>query len=89
VATLGAAAAHEGPLVRSTFTAGVKRTMDFMTRLVPGRSPKARRREAIASFAAMVGGMVLARGVNDEALADEILASVRTHLANTENIQAA
>jgi TetR/AcrR family transcriptional repressor of nem operon len=83
VATLGSAAAHEGPLVRSTFTAGVKRTLDFILQLIPGRSTKARRREAIASFAAMVGGIVLARGVNDQALSDEILDAVRTHIANT------
>ncbi len=85
-ATLGPAAAQQGPLVRSTFTAGVKRTMNFLMELIPGRSPKVRRREAIASFAAMVGGMVLARGVDDAAFADEILEAVRVHIANTDKL---
>jgi TetR/AcrR family transcriptional repressor of nem operon len=89
VATLGPAAAHHGPLVRSTFTSGVKRLLDFMMQLASGRSPKARRREAIASFAAMVGGMVLARGINDPALADEILEAVRAHIASTDKTLAA
>jgi TetR/AcrR family transcriptional repressor of nem operon len=80
VATLGPAAAQQGPLVRSTFTAGVKRTMDFLGQLSPGRSQKARLREAIASFAAMV----LARGVDDEAFAEEILEAVRAHIAGTD-----
>jgi TetR/AcrR family transcriptional regulator, transcriptional repressor for nem operon len=83
-ATLGPAAAQQGPLVRSTFTTGVKRAMDFLTHLIPSRSQKSRRREAIASFAAMVGGIVLARGVDDEAFADEILESVRAHIAGTD-----
>ena len=41
------------------------------------------RREAIAHVAAMVGAVVLARGVNDEALSDEILQAVRAHLTDT------
>jgi TetR/AcrR family transcriptional regulator, transcriptional repressor for nem operon len=55
----------------------VKFLFDFMMQLVPSRSQKARRRAAIASYAAMDGGVVLARSVNDEALSDEILEAVR------------
>jgi hypothetical protein len=32
----------------------------------------------------MVGGMVLARGVSDEALSDEILEAVRAHIADMD-----
>jgi TetR/AcrR family transcriptional repressor of nem operon len=83
-ATLGVDASHQGPLVRSTFTIGVKRCFDLLIQLIPGRSQKTKRREAIASFAAMVGAVVLARGVNDEALSDEILEAVRTHIAEMD-----
>ncbi len=65
-ASLAVDASHQGPLVRSALTRGVRRTFDLLMQLVPGRSQKAKRREAIASFAAMVGGLVLARGVDDE-----------------------
>lgn len=83
-ATLGVDTSHQGALVRSTFTVGVKRTFELLMRLVPGRSQKVKRREAIASFATMVGGMVLARGVNDDALSDEILEAVRVHIAEMD-----
>jgi TetR/AcrR family transcriptional regulator, transcriptional repressor for nem operon len=82
VTTLGAEAAHQGPMVRSQFTIGVKRFTELLMELIPGRSKKTKRREAIASFSAMVGAMVLARGVNDEALSAEILEAVRAHIAD-------
>jgi TetR/AcrR family transcriptional regulator, transcriptional repressor for nem operon len=79
-AALGADASRQGPLVRSTFTAAVKRFFGLLSELIPCRTSKARRRQAIVSYAAMVGGMVLARGVDDEALSAEILEAVRLHL---------
>lgn len=83
-ASLAVDVSHQGPLVRSALTRGVRRSFDLLSQLIPGRSQKTKRREAIASFAAMVGGLVLARGVNDERLSDEILESVRAHLAKIE-----
>jgi len=88
-ATLGIDASHHGPLVQSAFTRSVVRSVDFLMQLIPGRSLKTKRREAIASYAAMVGGMVLARGVDDAALSDEILEAVRVHLGRTEAAPAA
>jgi TetR/AcrR family transcriptional repressor of nem operon len=83
-ASLAIDASHHGPLVRSALTRGVRRSFDVLMQLIPGRSQKTKRREAIASFAAMVGGVVLARGVNDESLSDEILEAVRAHLSQIE-----
>ena len=42
---------------------------------LPG-TPEQQRREAIATYAAMVGGLVLARSVADRKQSDEILAAV-------------
>ncbi len=80
VASLGADMSRQGTLVRSTFTAGIKRTVEFLMQVIPGRSAKARRREALASFSAMVGAVVLARAVNDEALSQEILDATHAHI---------
>lgn len=84
VSTLGVDVARQGALVRTAFTNSVKRIFGLLESLVPDRVQKARRSKAIASFAAMVGGVVLARGVNDEALSDEILKAVSEHIAGLE-----
>jgi TetR/AcrR family transcriptional regulator, transcriptional repressor for nem operon len=83
-ATLGVDSAHQGPLVRSQFTAGLKDFLDLLTQLLPASSQKVQRREAITACAAMVGAIVLARGVNDEAFSEEILQSVRAHINELE-----
>jgi TetR/AcrR family transcriptional repressor of nem operon len=44
--------------------------------MVPGRTAAARRRRALADYAAMVGAMMLARAVDDPKLSGEILESV-------------
>jgi TetR/AcrR family transcriptional repressor of nem operon len=40
---------------------------------VPGRSKAARREKALATMSGMVGALVLARAVDDDALSEEIL----------------
>ncbi len=40
-----------------------------------------RRRLAIVSWAAMVGAMIIARGVDDEELSQELLSETRTWIA--------
>jgi TetR/AcrR family transcriptional regulator, transcriptional repressor for nem operon len=84
VAGLGIDTSRQGTLVRSAFTAGVRRMLDVVMQVIPGRPAKVRRREALAGFSAMVGAVVLARAVNDEALSDEILAAARAHIAEMD-----
>ena len=48
--------------------------------LLPDRLRSTRRRKAAATLAGMVGALVLARAVGDEALSQEILASAATEL---------
>jgi TetR/AcrR family transcriptional repressor of nem operon len=80
IAALGSDVARQGPAVRDAVTAGVRAALDFLTRIVPGRSRAAKRRKAIASYASMVGGMVLARAVNDRVFSKEILDAVEASI---------
>jgi TetR/AcrR family transcriptional repressor of nem operon len=69
------AARHEAP-VRHAMTEGLRPLVDLLAHLLPGRSRAARREKALATFAAMVGAVVLARAVDDPALAEETLQAV-------------
>jgi TetR/AcrR family transcriptional regulator, transcriptional repressor for nem operon len=80
IAALGPDVARQGPAVRDAVTAGVRAALDFLSRIVPGRSRAAKRRKAIASYASMVGGMVLARAVNDRVFSKEILDAVKASI---------
>ena len=76
LAALGAEAArHDSPL-RGAFTQGVQSVVDMMTRLLPGKSKRAKRERALAIYASMVGAIVLARAVDDAELPNEVLRSV-------------
>lgn len=76
LAALGAEAArHDSPL-RGAFTEGVRSVVGMLTRLVPGKSSRAKRERALAIYASMVGALVLARAVDDAELSDEVLRSV-------------
>lgn len=65
---------------RHALTDGLRRQLDAMTEMAPGRSPEARRQEAVTAWATMVGALVLSRVSDDKALADEILERSRVDL---------
>ncbi|HEY2404034.1 MAG TPA: TetR/AcrR family transcriptional regulator [Steroidobacteraceae bacterium] len=87
IAALSMEAARQGPNVRAVFTEAAKRFLEFLGRVVPGRSPKTKRREALASLAAMVGAVVLARTISDASLSEEILDAVHAKLTALDNAQ--
>ncbi|HEX5393489.1 MAG TPA: TetR/AcrR family transcriptional regulator [Rhodocyclaceae bacterium] len=76
MAALGAEAARHGSPVRNAFTQGVRSTIDVLTRLVPGASKRAKRKQAVTTYASMIGALVLARAIDDAELSEEILQSV-------------
>jgi TetR/AcrR family transcriptional regulator, transcriptional repressor for nem operon len=83
IATLGCEVPRQGIAMRQTFTEGLRRMMERLTRLL---GPKARRNsenEALAIAATMVGGMILARAVDDRELSDRILEACRARLNRT------
>ncbi len=77
VAALGADLARQGPSVRHVLTAHVRARLDGLSRLITSGSTNTRRKRAIATLAALIGAMTLARAVDDPALSDEILAATR------------
>lgn len=85
LAALGAEAARHGSPVRSAFTGGVRSALDLLTRLVPGKSKRARRERALATYASMIGALVLARAVDDPELSEEVLQAVLASIAPTDS----
>jgi len=75
VVALGADVARSGDRVRAAYRGQVERYIADMEGLL-GDDQDARRR-AIAAVSSMVGAMLIARAVDDEALSDEILREVR------------
>jgi TetR/AcrR family transcriptional repressor of nem operon len=84
LATLGAEVARHGSPVRSAFTRGVRSALEMLTRLSPGKSERARRNRALATYASMIGALVLARAVDDPELSEEVLQSVLASIAHAD-----
>jgi TetR/AcrR family transcriptional repressor of nem operon len=80
VTALGADIARLGPKARHAMTEGASAQVSVLEQLMPGEDAAARRRQALAGYAAMVGAIVLARAVDDEALSLEILQAVKDTL---------
>lgn len=76
VAAMGGELARLSEPVRAVATEGIRAEIDLLAPLMTGATPQARRRAALVAYAGMVGALVIARAVNDDALGDEILAAV-------------
>src|SRR5262245_61351050 len=72
-AALGSDVARQPRSVRRAFTDRVRAKIDLLLRAVPGRSAAARREQAVATLAGLVGALILSRAVDDPALSEEIL----------------
>lgn len=83
ITSLGPDIARLGPKVRQALTEGAKGQVAVLEQLVPGEDDAAKRRQALAAYAAMVGAIVLARAVDDEEMSLEILEAVRASLPGT------
>ena len=80
--TLGVEAPRRDPGVRRAVSDGLMNLLGRLEGLLPRRLQAARRRRrALTLMASLVGGLVLARAVEDESLSAEILAAVREELA--------
>src|ERR1700681_4752761 len=75
IATLGCEVPRQGNAMRQTFTEGLRRLMARLARLLGPKARRERENEALAIAATMVGGMILARAVDDRELSDRILAA--------------
>lgn len=83
VAALGGELARLAGPVRAVAGTGVRAQIDLLTQLMAGADAGERRRAALAAYAGMVGALVLARAVDDSALAEEILGAVRAGAVQT------
>jgi TetR/AcrR family transcriptional regulator, transcriptional repressor for nem operon len=80
MAALGADAARQGSNLRHAVTEGTRKLLDLFASLAPGRIKTVKRERAVVAYASMVGALILARAVDDEALSDEILKTVASSL---------
>jgi TetR/AcrR family transcriptional repressor of nem operon len=62
-------------------TTGLRRQIERLSRIAAGEDAAQKRQDAIGSWAAMVGAMILARVSDDPALSGEVLDQTRAWLA--------
>lgn len=74
LAALGTDIPRQPRAVRQAFTIATKGAFDWIAEWMPDRAASWRQRKAIAAFSTMVGALILARAVSDEALSQQILA---------------
>ncbi|MBB2960935.1 TetR/AcrR family transcriptional regulator [Methylobacterium sp. R2-1] len=67
--------------VRSRFTRGVEALAAILANLTPRASRERRRQRSLATLSTLVGAVVLARAVNDETLADELIQAAHSSVA--------
>jgi TetR/AcrR family transcriptional repressor of nem operon len=84
MAALGPEIARQGPMVRHAFTDEFRPFLDYLSRIVQGGSSSLRRQKALATYASLVGALVIARAVDDTTLSNEILAAVATTMRDNE-----
>jgi TetR/AcrR family transcriptional repressor of nem operon len=82
LAALGCEVPRQGPAVRQAFTRGLRAIVARLVAVLPARKHQAPEDEALAVVATLVGGLILARAVDDTALSDRILAACTGHLTD-------
>jgi TetR/AcrR family transcriptional repressor of nem operon len=73
VAALAGEIVRQSERVRDTFTDEVKGALQVLTDAISANRPSRAYEDAVAAFAFMLGALILARAVSDEALSDQIL----------------
>ena len=81
-ATLTQEVSRQGASMQSAFTAGLADLADMLVPVVAGDTPEMRRANALATLSAMMGAVILARSLDDPALADAFLAATHRQLSS-------
>jgi TetR/AcrR family transcriptional repressor of nem operon len=76
-AALCAEAFRQGPEAKAAMTEGLKQQIERLAQGAPGAKAAEKRRNAIGSWSAMVGAMMLSRLSDDPKLSEEVLAETR------------
>ena len=81
MASLGTDAARHGSELRTAFAEGVRRYIEAFAKIMPGQA-REQRAEAITVLSTLIGALTLSRACvgADDALADEVIATVRDRL---------
>jgi TetR/AcrR family transcriptional repressor of nem operon len=85
VAALGSEIARQPQSVRDAFTEELKAGLEFLAGVMPGDGRSRRDEDAIAAFASMVGALILARAVTDEAPSQRILNATAQQISDLAN----
>lgn len=80
VATLGSELARENGAARHQMSENVTGWLETLAQFAPGSNANEKMRVATGTYAAMIGGLIIARAVEDPHLSDRILADVREFL---------
>lgn len=81
-AALGAETVRQTPEARAVMAAGLKQQIERFSAGRPGEEAASARRQAIGTWSAMLGAVILARLIDDPALSDEVLAETRAWIAD-------
>jgi TetR/AcrR family transcriptional repressor of nem operon len=84
LAALAGEVAREDRRVRTIFTRALRTFVAGMSRLTGGEGAAARR-QGLAAASTMIGALILARAVDDEALSDEILMAAKQSILAQEH----
>jgi TetR/AcrR family transcriptional repressor of nem operon len=84
MAAIGSEIARQGPQVRRAFTDELRPFLDYLSRSVHGNSNNLRRQKALATYAGLVGAIIVSRAVDDPVLSNEILSAVATTMHTKE-----
>lgn len=80
LAALGSETARQAPEVRRATTRHIKETVDLIARQSPDWGQPAAHERALVTLATMVGTLLLARAVDEPALADSLREAALKHL---------
>jgi TetR/AcrR family transcriptional regulator, transcriptional repressor for nem operon len=80
MAALGCDMPRQSKRVRASFTQIVRNNFTRLAGLLPAGRQRKREDTILSTMATMVGAMILARAVDDQALSDRILSAARTQL---------
>ena len=70
--------------IRAAYAAGLEELLAILTSVQDTGAPRSDREAALADFATMVGGLMLAKATQGSALSDEILSAARRRLNPTD-----
>jgi TetR/AcrR family transcriptional regulator, transcriptional repressor for nem operon len=82
IAALGAETARQTPEARAAMAAGTLRLIERLSAARTGVDAVEARRQAIGTWSAMVGAVILARLIDDPALSNEVLDETRAWISS-------